>query len=227
MKKNVMMRLASFLLVAVLISTSAISGTYAKYVTHDTATDTARVAKWGVTVEATDTAFGHFYYNKANENGIHTTYEASTDSVASGNGEKVVAPGTKGNMTAIKLSGIPEVDVEVTYKANLTLAGWEYVGVAKYCPIKITVNDNVYQIAVGTDASELEVAVENAINEYTKKYPAGTDLSSVGTDALRVSWEWPFESGHDDADTALGNQAADGSAATIALEVICTVTQVD
>ena len=31
MKRNVMMRLASFLLVAVLISTSAISGTYAKY----------------------------------------------------------------------------------------------------------------------------------------------------------------------------------------------------
>ena len=52
MKKNVMMRLACFLLVAVLISTSAISGTYAKYVTEGSSKDTARVAKWGVTVSA-------------------------------------------------------------------------------------------------------------------------------------------------------------------------------
>ena len=50
MKKNVMMRLASFLLVAVLISTSAISGTYAKYVTTAEGKETARVAKWGVQV---------------------------------------------------------------------------------------------------------------------------------------------------------------------------------
>ena len=227
MKKNIMMRLASFLLVAVLISTSAISGTYAKYVTADTATDVARVAKWGVEVIATDTAFGHFYYGEAGGYGIHTTYEASTDSVASGNGEKVIAPGTNGNMTNIALSGTPEVDVKVTYTANVTLAGWEVVGVNKYCPLKITVNGVVYQIALGTDAAKLEADVEAAIASYTKEYEAGTDLSTVGADALAVSWEWPYESGHDDADTALGNQAADGSAATITLEVTCTVTQID
>ena len=52
MKKNKMMRLASFLLIAVLVSTSAISGTYAKYTTSGFAEDQARVAKWGVTVAA-------------------------------------------------------------------------------------------------------------------------------------------------------------------------------
>ncbi len=50
MKKNKMMRLASVLLIAVMISTSAISGTYAKYVTSGYAEDNARVAKFGVAV---------------------------------------------------------------------------------------------------------------------------------------------------------------------------------
>ena len=53
MKKNKMMRLASVLLIAVMISTSAISGTYAKYVTEGAAQDDARVAHWGVTITAT------------------------------------------------------------------------------------------------------------------------------------------------------------------------------
>ena len=51
MKKNKFMRLASVMLMLCLITTCAISGTFAKYTTSGTATDTARVAKWGVGVE--------------------------------------------------------------------------------------------------------------------------------------------------------------------------------
>ena len=47
MKKNTMMRVASALLVAVLLTTCAISGTFAKYVSSAETSDTARVAKWG------------------------------------------------------------------------------------------------------------------------------------------------------------------------------------
>ena len=43
-------RILFTLLVAVMISTCAISGTFAKYVTEATGTDTARVAKFGVEV---------------------------------------------------------------------------------------------------------------------------------------------------------------------------------
>ena len=50
MKKNFMMRAASVLLVAVMLTTCAISGTFAKYVTSDSGSDFARVAKFGVTV---------------------------------------------------------------------------------------------------------------------------------------------------------------------------------
>ena len=47
MRKNKMMRAASGLLVAVLLSTCAISGTFAKYTTSTESTDNARVAVWG------------------------------------------------------------------------------------------------------------------------------------------------------------------------------------
>ena len=47
MKKNTMMRIASVLLVAVLLSTCVISGTYAKYTSTVTTSDSARVAYWG------------------------------------------------------------------------------------------------------------------------------------------------------------------------------------
>ena len=51
MKKNKMMRIASVLLVAVLLSTCVISGTFAKYTSSANGTDTATVAKWDVSVE--------------------------------------------------------------------------------------------------------------------------------------------------------------------------------
>ena len=47
MKKNKMMRIASVLLVAVILTTCAISGTFAKYVSSADSSDSARVAYWG------------------------------------------------------------------------------------------------------------------------------------------------------------------------------------
>jgi hypothetical protein len=72
MKKNKMMRLASLLLVCVLLTTSVISGTFAKYTTSYTANDTARVAKWGF--DQATLSFDLFA----------ATYDDSVD----GNGEK-------------------------------------------------------------------------------------------------------------------------------------------
>lgn len=59
MEKNRMMRLASALLILTLLTTCMISGTFAKYTTQATGEDTARVAKWGVTVNVTSDLFGN------------------------------------------------------------------------------------------------------------------------------------------------------------------------
>ena len=55
------MRSASVLLVATLLTTSVISGTLAKYTTQDAAEDTARVAKWGVELQAIGNLYGDTY----------------------------------------------------------------------------------------------------------------------------------------------------------------------
>ena len=63
MKKNKMMRIASVLLVAVLLSTCAISSTFAKYTTEFTGTSTAKVATWSVNVADADVNNKTFNFN--------------------------------------------------------------------------------------------------------------------------------------------------------------------
>ena len=85
MKKNKMMRLASALLVAVLVTTCGISGTFAKYVTTASGTDTARVARWGILLNVASDVFDVEYDADAG-NGV--SVQASED---------VIAPGTSGD----------------------------------------------------------------------------------------------------------------------------------
>ena len=112
MKKNKMMRIASFLLVAVLMSTCAISGTFAKYVTADSATDDARVAKWGITVAVSGNLFGKAYESKNAQSNQDSIVASSTNVSAS---TTVVAPGTKNDVGMnIAISGTPEVAYSIT-----------------------------------------------------------------------------------------------------------------
>ncbi|MBE6887521.1 MAG: hypothetical protein E7484_03770 [Ruminococcaceae bacterium] len=221
MKKNRMMRLASGLLVAVLITTSTISGTFAKYTTADTASDEARVAKWGITVIAKDN----------DENDLFL--ENYTDAVSSVANEEIVAPGTSGTMTDIAVNGTPEVDFKATYTADLTLTGWTVdvdgdpatPDTEVYFPIVITVNGDE-KAFTGTKQTELDAFisdVEAAIGGATKTYTAGQTIA----DTLDVSWKWDFSvnTDKDIRDTRLGDAAAAGNAATIKLEVNCLVEQ--
>ena len=109
MKKNKMMRLASAMMVMTLMTTSVISGTFAKYVTSDSASDTARVAKWGITVQAGGNLFGKYYLETTDD-----SIAASSDNVASFNEDNVVAPGTKNDDGfTISINGKPEVDYTI------------------------------------------------------------------------------------------------------------------
>lgn len=116
--KNRFLRLASGLFVLCLITTSVISGTYAKYVTGDDGNDTARVAKWGVEVSTSGTLFGPAYAETSHATNADSILVGARN-VASLAGDNVVAPGTK-NSTGfqVKLTGTPEVAYDVTAKTN-------------------------------------------------------------------------------------------------------------
>jgi len=217
MKKNVMMRVASTLLVAVLLTTCTISGTFAKY-----------------TTSAKGSMFSKNYNDFAGGNGIAATAQGSVDS---SNEENILAPGTKGTMTSMTLTGTPEVKVQVTYGGTVTLNGkWlakQSADAAEsyYCPLKVTVGtDTLYGLDYSSEA-DFKAAIEGKIAAYNKIYDALTDLSEKGDDALAISWEWAFEGSkgtvvdcNDYADTYLGNATEKGD---ITIEVTTIVTQVD
>lgn len=221
MKKNKMMRIASVLLVAVILTTCAISGTFAKYVTSGNGTDTARVAKFGVTVAGTADTFKETYAKNDNSFILAANTVVST--------KDVVAPGTSGSMVAFTITGTPEVAVRVAFTGTLELGDkWVDSTSAYYCPIEIKVGDTTFKGTTYGSANEFEAAVNAKIATYTKDYEANTDLSTIGADAPAISWKWAFEGNDDVKDTHLGDQAvASDNAAQISLDVTATVTQID
>lgn len=220
MKKNKMMRIASVLLVAVILTTCAISGTFAKYVKSGNGSDSARVAKFGVTVNGTADTFKETYAKD------DTSFTLAANTVVST--EDVVAPGTSGSMAAFTLKGTPEVAVRVEFAGTLELGDkWVDSASTYYCPIEVTVGSTVFKGLDYTSADEFETAVNEKIANYSKDYEANTDLSSIGADAPAISWKWAFTGNDDIKDTYLGDQAAAGNAAEISLAVTATVTQID
>ena len=67
MKKTRTMRMAAVLFALVLITSCFVGNTFAKYVASGEATDTARVAKFGVTIVADNTTDGMFKKEYAKE----------------------------------------------------------------------------------------------------------------------------------------------------------------
>lgn len=248
MKKNTMMRVASALLVAVLLSTCAISGTFAKYVTESSGIDSARVAKWGVTAHVKGSLFEDSYQDAPttftqNETGRDITVQAaqSTD---------LVAPGTKNEegMTFV-LTGTPEVDVNVaiavtnadetgapvdvvlpagTYTDYTKVTGTDASGnptygtftLAKdYHPLVFTLTSGEYKVT-GTLSD-----IEKALEDLSKIYDTNTDLSKIatangktGNGTYTLTWDWAFENE--------GKNPADTYLGNVAAELIVDASAV-
>lgn len=120
MKKNVLMRAASGLLVATMLTTCAISGTFAKYVTQDNGGDMARVAKWGVVVQVEGDLYGQNYLDATNTESTATDSTVSVSSktitdIGGNSTANLVAPGTEsGSPFTFSIDGTPEVDSKAT-----------------------------------------------------------------------------------------------------------------
>jgi hypothetical protein len=241
-------RIASLLLVLVLATSCFVGTTFAKYTTGDNATDIARVAKWGVTVQAQDAEiFGQQYIDVIVDADGTVLSQTDLSEV-----DDLVAPGTNGDFGSIAIAGKPEVKVNVTTVVDLELSEWDVAipddltGV--YFPIVITVDGTALQhkAAENETIEAFELRVENAILsaiyggtvtgttdgtgvKYNKEYEAGSDLGTDIND-IEITWAWAFETdvnGYtaqtDARDTALGNNFND----TIEFTYAVTVDQVD
>ena len=118
MKKNIAMRVAAFIFILTMITTCAFATTFAKYITADEATDSARVAKWGVTVVVQNDG-GSFQTKDASDT-TGVTGDTVISAVAEGeNKENLVAPGTSGHLVTITVAGTPEVSTKVTRNVDI------------------------------------------------------------------------------------------------------------
>lgn len=241
MKQNSkLMRASGILLVLTLMTSCFVGGTFAKYVSKGEGSDSARVAKWGVEVTIEGDGFKTTYQKDDTSSSVQNNTVISTGEV---NGiEKVVAPGTEGKFGGITISGTPEVAVEITTTADVTLSGWNIAGDSGdefYCPLIFTIGNQTingldYSKETAGGANSFQQAIKTAIEQATsQKIEAGTNLSSVGEN-ITYSWKWPFEdstgsaiSQSDELDTKLGDNAANDNPATITIKVTTTVTQID
>lgn len=206
--KNRFLRLASGLFVLCLITTSVISGTYAKYVTGDNGNDTARVAKWGVELSTSGTLFGTDYAATDAAENADSIVLTSTN-VASAGDDDVVAPGTR-NFTGfqIKVTGQPEVAYELDAKTDAAKNEDIYLAAGVY-----GVMVEVHGVNDDTDMSKLfKKDGENYVEAGT--YVAGTKYYGIHDacelDAKYLPLQWAVSnSGNDSVTIDVASQELD------------------
>ena len=240
MKKNKMMRAASALMVATLLTTSVISGTFAKYTTNAVGGDVARVATWGftqTTIELDD------LFKNAYDSTTNPTVKNSTES-----NSDLIAPGTTGSDTFSFTYAGQENAPEVAYTFEVSTEG-------SYCAEDIKNNPNIKweldngewgtwdQLITAIEALDGNIA-ENG-SQPANYYAPGTlptAFNSADTNLHTVEWKWVFDEhasnredetqNNDDGDTYMGNHNAYlGGVQTnpgfVNLKITITATQID
>lgn len=214
MRKNKIMRFASLILVLTLLSTSVISGTFAKYVTTVGSNDSARVAKWG---------FGTASI------AFEDLFAASYDNVAAGSDElAIIAPGTAGEVSFafVNTGAAPEVAYKITVDTNGS-------------GIHTNIEDNlniVWQLDSNGFGTWDELLDDIAALSQ-ERVEANNLPTAFGDNAEHiVSWKWIFDENATNKETTTGNNdvmdtnMGDGAVTTeqsVTLVVNITATQID
>ena len=140
---RIIMISVSVLLSLVLITSSVLSGTFAKYVTGEksVSSNTGTVASWGITVDVGD----HLEKQYSNsESKIVVNTIGTTD---------VIAPGTSGSLAWFRVSGNPEVafDIDLSGNIDIGMGFWSLQDVIDHT------RDTMYSAFVGmTEAEKIE-----------------------------------------------------------------------
>ena len=247
MKKNNMMRIASVLLVAVLLTSCVIAGTFAKYTSSASGEDTARVAYWGFNLDNSDIEFTNLFQTayvntevkSAGANGFtfDGTNAATDDEDAAITVSDIIAPGTTNKASFTFAYTNYQTDKitapEVAYTLDINTTGSKIAPAIKdnaniqwRLNTKVDTDDEVK----GTWGSwdQLMTAIEaldgaEEVNTYAPNYlPSALADGTVYT----VEWQWIFYSAEaaDVLDTNMGNdQLLDG----VKLVINIDATQVD
>ena len=201
-RSSMMVRLVAVLAVVMMFTMCFVGGTFAKYTSSGTGTDSATVAKWSFKVGETDIAttdtftFDLFKTIKDSD-GINNETEMNPVDGS------IIAPGTQGSFDLV-LTNASQVTAQ--YAIDYTVTNNNDI------PVKFSVDDGT------TWTNDL---ADVAASDSTKL------AANSGTTTITVQWRWRFEADNvtegDNADTTLGK---DGTA-TLEVSAKVTATQVD
>jgi len=190
MKKSTKTKAISFSTLAICLA-SVGTLTYSRYFTSGTSHDSARVARWGVTIEPVDNSLFNTSYIGNQKYAV-----LSSGALTSSSTFNVIAPGTSGSIANFRLSGKPEVAIKVTKTSKLDLGVSEDdkngIWTVKnangedvyYCPLVFSSpsqdGTNTQRRVSGMDYDSA-YDFQNAVNSTfitTNTFDAGVNLSS-------------------------------------------------
>ena len=220
-KKDLWVKLAGLAIMLTLISSSLVSGTYAKYVKEVTGSDTARVAKFAFNLKDGTNTVTQSQVGEA----AFDIFSLAADSglYDNGSGGTFIAPGTTGDF-ALTVENLSEVDVEASFVFTET----NNDDVPVYYTIGADTQrySSVLTGSYGTESYEDMAAFATAMSTATGTLDA-SDGTTATTKTVTVSWTWAFETAGtgqaDTTDTALGI----GGNASVTLAVAVTIAQID
>lgn len=199
-RSSMMVRLVAVLAVTMMFTMCFVGGTFAKYTSSGTGTDSATVAKWSFKVGETDIAttntfaFDLFKTIKDSDGIKDETEMNPVDGT-------IIAPGTQGSF-----------DLVLTNASQVT---------AQYAIDYTVTNNNDIPVKFSVDGGTTWThdLADVAASDSTKL------AANSGTTTITVQWMWEFERiDGDTQDTTLGSAA---SAATLTVAAKVTATQVD
>ena len=197
-KSSMMVRLVAVLAVTMMFTMCFVGGTFAKYTSSATGTDSATVAKWSFKVGETDIAttdtftFDLFKTIKDSD-GINNETEMNPVDGS------IIAPGTQGSF-----------DLVLTNASQVT---------AQYAIDYTVTNNNDIPVKFSVDGGTTwtDDLADVTASDSTKL------AANSGTTTIKVQWKWDFNGSDDSFDTALGI----GGNAVLTVKAEVTATQVD
>ena len=179
-RSSMMVRLVAVLAVIMMFTMCFVGGTFAKYTSSASGSDSARVAKWSFEVNDTEIATTQtFTFNLFDTIKDSNGTDDETDmSPVDGS---IIAPGTQGSFQ-IKLENLSEVNA--TYAIDYTVTNTNSI------PVKFSVDGGANWTEDLADVTATNIA------------------HTSGTVTITVQWKWDFE-GNNVRDTALGYTATD------------------
>jgi hypothetical protein len=223
-------RIGALLLVACLISSVMLSGTFAKYTSEYAGQDTALVASWSLDIK--DGANNGFALSPADPAVLDLfLHEYDNNILATAGDQKIIAPGVSGKFV-LNIANNSDVAAEIDFDISEDEDGPDI-------PMEFVIGDAFdfdtapsENILIGIDG--LEGALNTVENIELTELGGTLDHTSV-----TVHWRWPFGTSdlvNDEtnvADTTLGTASAaaaalpDGQRTSYTLNIAITATQVE